>query len=237
MKKLNYTDMLAYLGISSAHPGGSRLTKKITAAEKISSEMNVLDIGCGTGQTAAFLAKKYKCNVTALDAHSTMVEKARKRFAREKVAINVLKGNAEKLSLADESFDYIFAESVVVFTDPIYSLPEFKRVLKQGGRLIAIEMVAKETLTLTEKKEIQNFYGVKNVFSIDEWKTHFLNADFSQVLTDDDDQVINKNHPVIEENDPSNFIDPDLFKIFVSHGEMLQRYKEKLGYRVFRSQK
>lgn len=235
MKKLNYTDMLAYLGISCAHPGGSALTKNLLATEKISSEMNVLDIGCGTGKTAAFLAKKYKCNVTALDAHSIMVEKARKRFKREKTAINVLKGNAEKLTLADGTFDYIFAESVIVFTDPTFSLPELKRILKQGGRLITIEMVAEETLTPTEKTEIQSVYGIKNVLSSEEWKTHFLNAGFSTVLIEEDNEI-NKNHPIVEENDPSDFIDPALFKVFEAHGELLQKYKGKLGYRVFRSE-
>lgn len=236
MKKLNYTDMLAYLGISSAHPGGSILTKNILATEKISSEMNVLDIGCGTGQTAAFIAKKYKCDVTALDAHSIMVKKAKTRFEREKTAIHVLEGNAEKLTLADETFDYIFAESVIVFTDPAFSLPELKRILKQGGRLITIEMVAEVTLTATEKSEIQSVYGIKNVLSIDEWKTHFLNAGFSTVLIEKDKEI-NKNNPLVEEHYPSDFIDPALFKVFEAHGEMLQKYKEKLGYRVFRSEK
>lgn len=236
MKKLDYTDMLAYLGISSAHPGGSKLTKNLLASEKINSEMSVLDIGCGTGQTAAFLVKKYKCNVTALDAHSIMVEKAKKRFARENTIITVLKGNAENLSLADGTFDYIFAESVIVFTDLAFSLPEFKRILKQGGRLITIEMVAEVALTPTEKSEIQSVYGIKNLLSVDEWKRYFLNAGFSAVLIEED-KITNKNHPVIEEHDPSHFIDPDLFKIFESHSKLLQKYKEKLGYRIFRSDK
>lgn len=236
MKKLNYTDMLAYLGISSAHPGGSTLTKNLLATEKISSEMTVLDIGCGTGQTAAFLAKKYRCDVTAVDAHSIMVEKARKRFEREKTAINVLEGNAEKLALADETFDFIFAESVIVFTDPAFSLPEFKRILKQGGRLITIEMVADVSLSPTEKKEIQKVYGMKNVFSIAEWKTHFLNAGFSAVTIEEDKEA-NKNHPVVEKHDPSDFIDPALFKVFEAHVQLLQKFKDKLGYRVFRSEK
>jgi len=236
MKKFNYTDMLASLGISSAHPGGSRLTKKILTSEKISTEMNVLDIGCGTGHTAAFLAKKFKCYVTALDAHSTMLEKAKKRFESENIAITALKGNAEKLPFEDGFFDYIFAESVIVFTNTDFSLPEFVRVLKQEGLLIAIEMVAEETLTVIEKKEIINVYGIKRILSVQEWQTHFQNAGFSLVLIEED-KVASDSNTATEEHHPSSFIDPDLFKILESHSELLQKYKHKLGYRIFRCRK
>ncbi|UTW69808.1 methyltransferase domain-containing protein [Anaerobacillus sp. HL2] len=77
MNKLNYTDMLAQLGISSAHPGGLALSKWNFLKEKITKDMKILDLGCGTGKTAAYLASTYKCSVTALDVHPIMLEKAK----------------------------------------------------------------------------------------------------------------------------------------------------------------
>ena len=79
-----YIDILAYFGIGGAHPGGFNLTQSILDAENIPPTQSVLDIGCGTGQTAAFLAERFNCQVTAIDKHPVMVQKARIRFVNSK---------------------------------------------------------------------------------------------------------------------------------------------------------
>jgi predicted TPR repeat methyltransferase len=47
-----YLDMLAKIGIDSAHPGGFKLTKNILRKLKIDHYTHFLDVGCGTCQTA-----------------------------------------------------------------------------------------------------------------------------------------------------------------------------------------
>ncbi|MCT8138775.1 class I SAM-dependent methyltransferase [Anaerobacillus sp. CMMVII] len=232
MRKFTYTDMIAHLGISSAHPGGSMLTRKIFASENIMPDMKLLDIGCGTGETATFLAKEYNCEIIAIDTHSTMINKAKKRFDNAGLAIKLIKANAEKLPFSDGIFDYIIAESVITFTHSNLSLPEFARVLKKSGKLLAIEMTAEEKLSATEKKEISQVYGVKQVLLETEWKEKFANAGFSEVIIEQDNE--RSNQIVSDNNDPSDFIDPKLFGILQSHTELLQKYSGRLGYRVFR---
>ncbi|MBL5792479.1 class I SAM-dependent methyltransferase [Bacillus sporothermodurans] len=74
----SYQDTLAYYGVGGAHPGGLSLTKQIFHNENITHTTKILDAGCGTGQTSAYLAEMYKCDVTALDIHPVMIEKAKK---------------------------------------------------------------------------------------------------------------------------------------------------------------
>src|SRR6185437_15326187 len=111
-----YLDLVAYFGIGGAHPGGFSLTQSILEDEKIQPFESVLDIGCGTGQTAAFLAQRFKCHVTAIDNHSIMIKKARERFGNDDSSVLVIEGDAQNLDLLDNSFDLIIAESVISFT-------------------------------------------------------------------------------------------------------------------------
>ncbi|RXJ03813.1 class I SAM-dependent methyltransferase [Anaerobacillus alkaliphilus] len=232
MKKLTYTDMLADLGITSAHPGGSFLTKKILTKESITPDKKILDVGCGTGQTAVFLAKTYKCDVIAIDAHTTMIRKAKKRFEKNELPIKLIKANAEKLPFSDEIFDFITAESVIAFTQTSQSLPEMVRVLKKAGRLISIEMTAENNLSEDEKKEITEVYGIERVFTEEEWKEEFLRAGFTEVMIEEDHD--RPKEFIGEKNDPSNYIDPNVFEILQTHSSLLEKLNGRLGYRIFR---
>lgn len=73
----DYLDMLAYFGVSGAHPGGMALTKAVLAKADIDPELPILDAGCGTGQTAAYLGHLL-FPVTALDSDAVMICKAKK---------------------------------------------------------------------------------------------------------------------------------------------------------------
>lgn len=233
MKQANYTDMLAQFGVSSAHPGGSILTKNILANENIRATTKILDVGCGTGQTSAYLAQKYKCSITALDTHPVMLDKAKKRFEEHNLTINLVKGEAELLPFKDYTFDYLLAESVILFTNLYQSLPEFFRVLTTEGRLISIEMVAEVELSPTEKEELKKTYGIQRVMVESEWKKHFHQAGFTNVSVEKNEND-NVNHIAAEKHYPSDFIDPILFNIFEKHAELLEKYKDRVGYRIFR---
>ncbi|OIJ15964.1 hypothetical protein BKP35_02980 [Anaerobacillus arseniciselenatis] len=236
MNKFSYTDMLAYLGISSAHPGGFMLTKSILDNEKIERNSQILDIGCGTGRTSAFLAKKYKCNVTAIDCHPTMITKAQKRFKRENLKVKLINGTAEKLPFKKETFDFIIAESVIAFTNLDLSLKEISNKLKHKGKFISIELVSEDVLTDNEKEEIKKLYGLKNILSATEWKKKLTNHDFSSVVVEEDNNETDQNI-ASEKHDPSEHLNPELFQIFESHAKLIQKYKGRLGYRIFKCTK
>ena len=127
----NYLDLVANFGIGGAHPGGFSLTQSILENENIQPYESVLDIGCGTGQTAAFLAQRFQCQVTAVDNHPIMIKKARERFESNDSTILVIEGDAQNLNLMDNSFDLIIAESVISFTTISKTLNELIQSLKK----------------------------------------------------------------------------------------------------------
>ncbi|MED4475650.1 class I SAM-dependent methyltransferase [Oceanobacillus caeni] len=85
----NYLDCLALFGVGGAHPGGLPLTKRILSKEEIDETKSILDAGCGTGQTSAYISKKYQCHVTSLDCNKMMLDKARKRYLSLQLPIKV----------------------------------------------------------------------------------------------------------------------------------------------------
>ena len=54
---------MAGLGGDMLHAGGMKRTEDLAGMRRVSEGKIVLDVGCGYGKTAAFLAKKYGCEV------------------------------------------------------------------------------------------------------------------------------------------------------------------------------
>ncbi|WP_313893041.1 class I SAM-dependent methyltransferase [Psychrobacillus sp.] len=229
-----YLDLLAYFGIGGAHPGGFDLTQSILGDENIQRTESVLDIGCGTGQTAAFLAEKFDCQVTAVDNHPIMIEKAKQRFANTNFNVSVVEGDVQRLDFVDNSFDLILAESVIAFTSISKTLNELVRVLKSDGRMIMIEMTAEQTLSEELQEKVCSLYGIQEVLTEVQWKSKLQEAGFTKV------HIINTPSELtpseINDINQSENIHMDLFDLLDKHNHFLRQYGHLTGYRVFRCQ-
>lgn len=61
------TDIIRLLFGNSIHPGSLALTRELAEKMGLVRESNVLDVACGVGTTAIFIAKTFGCNVTGID--------------------------------------------------------------------------------------------------------------------------------------------------------------------------
>lgn len=228
----DYLDLLAYFGIGGAHPGGFALTKSILGAENIQPTEAVLDIGCGTGQTAAYLANEFNCQVTAIDKHPIMVEKAKMRLKNNNPPIKLIEGDAESLGFADDSFDLAIAESVIVFTNISKTLHELARVLKDSGRMILIEMTAEQKLPEALQKEIRRLYGIQEVLNEEEWKLKLQQAGFTKIETIQTPTALI--HTELNDIHQSKNIDSKLYDLWDEHHQFILHNNESIRYRVFK---
>ena len=95
----------------------------------------VLDIACGTGNTAIPLARG-GCIVTGVDIAPNLLVQARERAAAEGLTIAFDEADAEALPYADASFDAVTTMFGAMFAPrPELVASEIARVLKPGGRL------------------------------------------------------------------------------------------------------
>jgi SAM-dependent methyltransferase len=118
------------------------VAKTITAAaEAFIARLNippgarVLDVACGTGNTAIPLARR-GCVVTGVDIATNLLEQARARAAEEHLSIQFDEGDAEALPYADGTFDAVTTMFGAMFAPrPELVARESARVLRPGGLL------------------------------------------------------------------------------------------------------
>jgi ubiquinone/menaquinone biosynthesis C-methylase UbiE len=101
----------------------------------------VLDAGCGTGILAAQVADHAE-RVVGMDISRSMLRVARARqVARGKKNIDFIAGNAEALPFRDGSFDCVVSSAALYNTRLDRSLPELRRVVRPGGRIVVADLV------------------------------------------------------------------------------------------------
>ena len=231
MNYFTYTDFLSKFGIGGAHPGGVKLTKELMRTKNIDNYSRILDVGCGTGQTASYLASEYSATVTGIDRHPIMVEKAKKRMKKERLSVEILQCSIENVPLQDDTFDFVLSESVLSFVDKPSALSEIFRLLKNDGQLIAIEFTIHKPLEIAVANEIKQFYGFESLLTEQDWIRHFKQAGFTTIQAEQK-QPLTKNDS-IPEFDYSQNVELALYDIMQQHHEMTLKYMDIWDYRIF----
>jgi SAM-dependent methyltransferase len=96
---------------------------------------DVLDIGCGVGRHALFLARQ-GFNVTAIDLSPAGIDYVREAAAAAGVKIALQASAFDDLPFPDGSFDYALAWNVIYHGDAMAlerAVAEVRRVLRPGG--------------------------------------------------------------------------------------------------------
>jgi len=121
-----------------------RFREKLLAPARLVAGESVLDIGCGTGTLALLAKARGAGRVAGIDASAEMIARARKKAARSSADVAFQVAFAQALPFPDASFD------VVLSTVMLHHLPraareeaarEARRVLKPGGRFLAVDFV------------------------------------------------------------------------------------------------
>lgn len=195
----------------------------------------VLDVGCGNGATACRLLHTWNVHVTAADIRPKMVKNAVARAERAGLSLKGVTASAEQLPFADNSFDGVVCESVLVFVHVDKALKEFSRVIKPNGKVISVEMMALHPVSTQWKEEVQTIYGALQVPDFTGWKKKHRNAGFSsQVLESGPISRLPMNNaeqtPTVAD---SALHDPQVLKVIEANGRWLERNQHTLGYGVF----
>lgn len=96
----------------------------------------MLDLACGTGKAALFLAKTFRARVLGLDYSSRNIALARQGAQEEglQALVEFREGDAEHLPLGDGTFDALICEcAFCLFPEKAKAAKEIFRVLKPGG--------------------------------------------------------------------------------------------------------
>lgn len=120
------------------HLGGFTATLELIEMSAIDASRFVLEVGCATGRTACYLARRYGCHVVGVDLLPGMVQEAQQRAQDEGVqALTEFRiADAQELPFPDATFDVVLGEFITgLLVDKEKALQGYLRVLKPGGRL------------------------------------------------------------------------------------------------------
>ena len=138
IEKLSYTDFISLIKEENRPSGDKKTIREIVMNSFITSNSNVLEIGCTNGFSSIEMNKLTNCNVIGIDINKNSIQNAREKILlnhlnEEKVSFEY--GNAEDLSnFDDESFDLIICGNAISFiSDKGKALKEMIRVLKPNG--------------------------------------------------------------------------------------------------------
>ncbi|MEV4313240.1 methyltransferase domain-containing protein [Actinocrispum sp. NPDC049592] len=105
-------------------------------AAEITGTDTVLDIGCGSGQTARDAARRAKA-VTGIDLSARMLELGRRLATGEHLTnVEFVQGDAQVHPFPDAHFDVAISRNgVMFFGDPVAAFTNIARALRPGGRI------------------------------------------------------------------------------------------------------
>lgn len=125
--------------------GYERVIKRFLAAH-IPAGSRILDVGCGTGRTALFVAeKKAGCRVDGVDIDALKVHRANRLFLRAKrdQLARCVQCSAEDLVQHFERRQYdvvVSCHALHHYGEPVRALQQMRRVLKRGGVVLLAEL-------------------------------------------------------------------------------------------------
>ena len=125
-----------------SRPGGRALTDRGLALAGLRSGSRILDIGCGEGDTVAYLKEVQGMDAEGIDMNLAKISAAKEQHP----GIDVKFGDGEFLDdYMSYTFDGILMESCLSLINmPDEALHEARCVLKKGGKLIISDFYEKD---------------------------------------------------------------------------------------------
>ena len=169
---------------SAPHKFGPSLPKLLTLARPVATDV-CLDVGTGTGHTAAQLARHAQ-KVYGLDPAEGMRRAAQDTY-RDLANLEFVHGTSEVTGFPDATFDLVTARHTLHHHPSMpNTLAELKRVLKRGGRLVIVDEI-------TPCAEVEAWYHALEAtrdpthgraYFMSEWRTFIKDAGLKWIVGD-----------------------------------------------------
>ncbi len=180
------------------HPEAMEHTNEMMAeAISLGPEARVLDLGCGYGSTARYLAGNFGCAVTGTNISERELDTARSR-ATEAGLDHLLSFEYEdfhELRYAEGSYDVVWSQEAFLHAvDKNVVLSECRRVLKPGGSLIFTDILVRRDTPETDRERIYDRVKSPDMWDLDDYRQALSNLDLPVLREEDWSQHVARSY-------------------------------------------
>ena len=173
------------------HTRGILATAELATSAGLEPSTRVLDLGCGIGGPARYLASTFRCQVRGVDLSPSFIDAATYLTARcglsDRVTFQV--GDALHLPFDDAGFDTVFLQHVAMNVEDRTTLyAEVRRILTPGGRLATYDLVLRDGDVVYPAPWARDA-STSFLLSEDDTRTTLEEAGFKAVVWRDDTQI------------------------------------------------
>ena len=138
-KDLHRLELNDLAPIDEFHTRGKESTIEIANLAKLQPHHKVLDVGCGLGGSARYIANEYGCSVDGIDLTDEYIDVANKltEFVNLTDKVSFKQASALEIPFPSENYDIVWTEHTqmnIAEKEKFYG--ELSRVLKPKGRLV-----------------------------------------------------------------------------------------------------
>jgi phosphoethanolamine N-methyltransferase len=134
----------AIFGRHFISPGGLDSTRRFLELVQLGPESCVLDVGCGIGGSAFYMARNFGCAVDGIDLSSEMIRVARQRAKEEELETKVqfFEGDCLTVQYPRHEYHLIYSRDVFLhIPDKRVLLAALRRNLAPAGRLLFTDYI------------------------------------------------------------------------------------------------
>jgi SAM-dependent methyltransferase len=141
-ERLDWSDLAP---LDQFHVRGLGASRELATGLNLTQGARLMDVGCGLGGPARYLAAVFGAQVTGIDLNPSFVEVARMLSERSGLGerARVRQADALDLPFADASFDHAWTQHVAMnIADRTRFYRNIHHILKPGGSLAIYDVVA-----------------------------------------------------------------------------------------------
>ena len=162
------------------HIGGVEFVKELAEKAGVGPATDLLDLGCGLGGSARYLAYLFGCRVHGIDLSQERYREARRltKLVRLDRLVTFQRGDILLLALPRRRFDVLWGQSAWVhIEDKARLIEKWSKSLKAGGRIALEEAYVKRLpRDASEKRDLAEL--------ADHWKSYLITLDtWAEILS------------------------------------------------------
>lgn len=135
--------------------------------------LDILDVGCGTGEISLVLAEMGH-NVHGIDISEKMLTLARAKAKASRLKAKFLIGDAESLNFDEGKFDAVVSRHLLwTLPHPDKAMNEWKRILKNNGTVMVIDGMWRDGTLEGRARRLASELGVILLERQNPWKAWY----------------------------------------------------------------